>query len=148
MTKNNKNFQFLGLGSIVEIDHMDALADTLYVIVARAVGKDVDEKTILRYQVAPHPQGGSAKQADDIITLAEVSITKVVYEGYHDDKDEAFLSKLITSMENELKNVGSAPKKETIGSQAKEPQKKVVPLPPKVEDEKELLKKDPFYKFR
>lgn len=148
MTKNNKNFQFLGLGCIVEIEHMDALADTLYVILARAVGKDVDGKIILRYQVAPHPQGGSAKQADDIITLAEVSITKVVYEGYLDDKDEAFLSKLITSMENELKNVGSAPKKETLVAQDKEPEKNVVPSPPKVEDDKELLKKDPFYKFR
>lgn len=148
MAQKNEKLQFLGLGSMVEIDHMDALTDTLYTIVARAVGKDGEGKTILRYQVAPHPQGGSAKQADDIITLAESSITKVVHEGYHDEKDEVFLSKMITGMENAIKNMSSNTKKEKPVTQEKEPEKIVVPLPPKVEDEKELLKKDPFYKFR
>ncbi|HAP14669.1 MAG TPA: hypothetical protein DCZ00_01970 [Lactococcus sp.] len=147
MSENAKKLQFLGLGSVVEIDHMDALADTLYVIVARAVGKDSSGETILRYQVAPHPQGGSARQADAIITLAESDITKIVYEGYRDEKDDKFLSDMIAGMEKAIKKMGSSPKATAIPQEKKE-EKPVVSEPPKVEDEKELLKRDPFYKFK
>ena len=143
MAQKDEKLQFLGLGSMVEIDHMDALADTLYTIVARAVGKDGDGKTILRYQVAPHPQGDTPSQ--NIITLAESSIKKVVHEGYRDDRDESFLL-------NMLKKMAGAPalppkeKKEPIVS--KDTELRTVVVQPKIDDEKELLKRDPFYKFR
>lgn len=148
MPQKEKNLQFLGLGSVIDINHMEALLDTFYVIVARAVGKAKEGNTILRYQVAPHPQGGSAKQSDDIITLAESSITKVIHEGYRDEKDDMFLSEMIKGMENTIKNLESSTKTEKPVSQKKEPEKGDVLLTPKVEDEKEIMKKDPFYKFR
>lgn len=148
MTQKDEKLQFLGLGSMVEIDHIDALADTLYLIVARAVGKDDDGKTILRYQVAPHPKGGPAKQSDDIITLAKSSITKVVHKGYYDEKDDIFLSDMIIRMENSIKNKSQNIRKEKSIVQEKKLGKKEAPISPKVEDEKELLNKDPFYKFR
>lgn len=148
MTQKDEKLQFLGLGSMVEIDHIDALADTLYLIVARAVGKDDDGKTILRYQVAPHPKGGSAKQSDDIITLDKSSITKVVHKGYYDEKDDVFLSDMIIRMENSIKNMSQNIRKEESIVQEKKLGKKEASISPKVEDEKELLNKDPFYKFR
>lgn len=143
MAQKDEKLQFLGLGSMVEIDHMDALADTLYTIVARAVGKDGDGKTILRYQVAPHPQGDTPSQ--NIITLSESSIRKVVHEGYRDDRDDSFLL-------NMLEKMAGAPalppkeKKESIVS--KDTELKAIVVHPKIDDEQELLKRDPFYKFR
>ena len=47
MPQKEKNLQFLGLGSVIDINHMEALLDTFYVIVARAVGKDKEGNTIL-----------------------------------------------------------------------------------------------------
>ena len=55
---------------------------------------------------------------------------------------------MIKGMENTIKNLGSSTKTEKPVSQKKEPEKIEVLLTPKVEDEKEIMKKDPFYKFR
>lgn len=139
MAEKEEKLQFLGLGSVVEIEHMDALTDTLYFIVARAVGKDSSGQTILRYQVAPHPFGATPSQ--QIVTLAETDIIKVVHEGYQDNKDDSFLTTLLEKM------AGSPPlpKKEKL----EDPHSKNIEVKlPKVEDEKEILKRDPFYKFK
>lgn len=139
MAEKEEKLQFLGLGSVVEIDHMDALTDTLYFIVARAVGKDSSGQTILRYQVAPHPDGDTPSQ--QIVTLAETDIVKVVHEGYQDNKDDSFLTTLLEKMAG----TPPLPKKEKLEASHS---KKIEVKPPKVEDEKEILKRDPFYKFK
>lgn len=139
MAEKEVKLQFLGLGSVVEIEHMDALTDTLYFIVARAVGKDSSGQTILRYQVAPHPFGATPSQ--QIVTLAETDIVKVVHEGYQDNKDDSFLTTLLEKM------AGAPPLPKKEKGETSESKKTEV-KPPKVEDEKEILKRDPFYKFK
>ncbi|WP_285004870.1 DUF4176 domain-containing protein [Lactococcus garvieae] len=139
MAEKEEKLQFLGLGSVVEIEHMDALTDTLYFIVARAVGKDSSGQTILRYQVAPHPFGATPSQ--QIVTLAETDIIKVVHEGYQDNKDDSFLTTLLEKMAG----ASHLPKKEKL----EDPHSKNIEVkPPKLQDEKEILKRDPFYKFK
>lgn len=146
MAEKEEKLQFLGLGSVVEIEHMDALTDTLYFIVARAVGKDSSGQTILRYQVAPHPEGATKKHEDKIITLSEGDISKTIFEGYCDEKDDIFLSEMLEGMEQAIKKMKTSSNHSTI------PLKKVEEVPatpvPQIEDESELLKKDPFYKFK
>lgn len=139
MAEKEEKLQFLGLGSVVEIEHMDALTDTLYFIVARAVGKDSSGQTILRYQVAPHPDGATPSQ--QIVTLAETDIIKVIHEGYQDNKDDSFLTALLEKMAG----APPLPTKEKVETSES---KKTEVKPPKVEDEKEILKRDPFYKFK
>lgn len=139
MAEKEEKLQFLGLGSVVEIEHMDALTDTLYFIVARAVGKDSSGQTILRYQVAPHPFGSIPSQK--IVTLAETDIIKVVHEGYQDNKDDSFLTTLLEKMAG----ASHLPKKEKLEDHHS---KNIEVKPPKLQDEKEILKRDPFYKFK
>ena len=51
----DEHVKFLGLGTVVEVDDMDALKDTKYVVMARAIGQDSNGETILRYMLAPPP---------------------------------------------------------------------------------------------
>jgi len=141
-----ESLKILGLGSIVEVDDMDALADTLYFVIARAIGKDGQGKTILRYQVAPHPGGAPEKDRDLVLTIAEAAITKVVFEGYLEEKDEAYLEDLVEGLTGVVKKSGGL--KKTPALSAVPTPATPTPSPAKVEDEKALLQKDAFYKFR
>ena len=151
--------KFLGLGSMVDVNDMDALKDTKHVVIARAVGKDSKGATILRYMVAPHPFGDVPKQKDNILIVAESHITKVHVRGYVDEKDDQLLEEFLEGMNQTISKTNtsadkvSAPaisveeeasKKEALlaQEQAKKEEMK------RLELEKEQLRRDPFYKFR
>lgn len=154
----DEHVKFLGLGTVVEVDDMDALKDTKYVVMARAIGQDSNGETILRYMLAPHPHGDVPDQKDNILRITASQIKQVIYEGYTDELDEKLLDDLENTMRGALAQVKSNSKAESNGqNNSDEPVKQTVPFVQQeiekvVENqelkEKELLKKDPFYKFR
>ena len=93
-----EELKFLGLGSMVEVEDMDALKDTKYVVIARAVGKNSNDATVLRYMLAPHPFGDVPKQKDNILIVTDNQITKIHVEGYVDIKDDQFLEELLGNL--------------------------------------------------
>lgn len=141
---------------MVEVDDMDALKDTKYVVFARAVGKNSDGETILRYMLAPHPFGDVPKQKDNILTVEGSQITKVHVEGYVDKKDDQFLEELFVSI-GQIISKASNNSATPPPPQEDEESKKAAQLAKektekeeaeRLEQERERLRRDPFYKFR
>ncbi|MEO7017494.1 MAG: DUF4176 domain-containing protein [Leifsonia sp.] len=89
---------YLGLGSIVRLDNEDVSG--LFVVLARgAYRPDSETSTVLpRYLVGPHPYGESPDRETFPILAGEVR--EVVFEGYTDDADAAFLEDLLEQMEH------------------------------------------------
>ena len=88
----------LGLGSVVRLD--DASRTGLFVILARgAYRPDAERNDVLaRYLVAPHPYGEAPDQETFPILSGEIDA--VVFEGYTDEADTAFLADLLHQMEH------------------------------------------------
>jgi hypothetical protein len=88
----------LGLGSIVRIEN--ASVRGLFVVLARgALRADSEKNQVLpRYLVGPHPYG-EAPDRETFPILAE-EIQDVVFEGYTDDADQAFLEDLLDQMQH------------------------------------------------
>lgn len=154
-----KTLKFLGLGSMVEVNDMDALPETKYVVIARAVGKNSNDATILRYMVAPHPFGDVPKQTDNILVVEEHNIKKVHVEGYVDEKDDRLLEEFLDGMKQTISKTNFSADKVSAPPTAEEEEveKKTALLAQKqaeneelkrLELEKEQLRRDPFYKFR
>lgn len=125
---------FLPLGSIVRLEETEH-DDWLYFIVARAITKGGGDIIVPRYRVAPHPFGDTPTQ--EVFSIRDSQIVEVVFKGYENQEDENFLNKLFQMMEN-------------AGTDQKQVVKETpTPIPAKKEvEEDELLKNDPFYKFR
>lgn len=154
-----ETLKFLGLGTIVEVEDLIALKDIKYfVVVARAIGRDKDDSTLLRYMLAPHPYGDIPDQKDNILRITASQIKKVIHEGYTDELDNKLLDDLENEMRGTLAQVNSNSK--TASEEPKktdEAAKAVAPLvkkeikndaeSQKIKEQK-MLKKDPFYKFR
>lgn len=128
-----KTLKFLGLGSMVEVDDMDA----------------------------PHPFGDVPKQKDNILVVGESNIKKVHVEGYVDEKDDRLLEEFLDGMKQTISKTNfsadkvSAPL--TSEKEEEEVEKKAALHAQKqaeneelkrLELEKEQLRRDPFYKFR
>jgi hypothetical protein len=88
----------LGLGSIVRLDNESVSG--LFVVLARgALRPDSDQDAVVsRYLVGPHPYGEAPDHETFPILAGEVQ--EVVFEGYTDDADAAFLADLLDQMEN------------------------------------------------
>ena len=88
----------LGLGSIVRLETEGA--SSLFVVLARgAYRADGDQDAVVsRYLVGPHPYGEASDQETFPILAGEIQ--EVVFEGYTDDADTAFLADLLDQMEN------------------------------------------------
>lgn len=145
-----KSLQFLALGTMVDVEDMDAALDTKYVVVARAVGKNTSGQTILRYRLAPHPAGNTPANQADLLTVEGSKITKIYSEGYRDEKDDIFLEQMLAQMTGDLKKMKTEVKAPPVKST--EQAKATSPLPEEKqsskEKEEERLRQDPFYKFR
>ena len=87
-----------------------------------------------RYRLASQPHSDVPIQ--EVFSIEVTQIVEVLFEGYENERDVDFVEDLIGRMTN-------SPKQFTV-------QKKVETQPEKTpeEDEKEKLKRDPFYKFR
>jgi hypothetical protein len=96
----------LGLGSVVrlEIENVSGL----FVVLARgAYRPDSDQDEALpRYLVGPHPYGEAPDQETFPILAGEIH--EVVFEGYTDDADAAFLEDLLDQMENGRRTIAPA----------------------------------------
>ncbi|MEN2736824.1 DUF4176 domain-containing protein [Microbacterium sp. X-17] len=90
--------RLLGLGSIVRLDNDRAIG--LFVVLARGAFRPDKERPEVepRYLVAPHPYGESPDQETFPILAGDVE--EIVFEGYFDSADEAFLADLLDQMEN------------------------------------------------
>ena len=88
----------LGLGSVVRVE-TDAVSG-LFVVLARGAFRPDPEsdRVVGRYLVGPHPYGEAPDHETFPILASEV--VDVVFEGYTDDADEAFLSDLLDQMEH------------------------------------------------
>lgn len=128
---------FLPLGSILRLQ--DTGDDQLlYLVVARAIAKNEVDEIISRYKVAPHPFGDVPSQ--EVFTVSADQIVEVVFEGYSDQEDEAFLNELLERMAN-----GPAPVAAPITPEPEISEEAEVVI---VMDENQKLQEDPFYKFR
>lgn len=127
---------FLPLGSIVRLEETEH-DDWLYFIVARAITKGAGDTTVPRYRVAPHPFGDTPTQ--EVFSIRDSQIVEVVFQGYENQEDENFLNNLFQLMEN----AGTGQKQAVKETVTPEP----TPVKEEVEED-ELLKNDPFYKFR
>jgi hypothetical protein len=167
MSAGNDKLTFLGLGSMVDVDDMDALADTKYVVIARAVGKNSAGGVILRYRLAPHPSGITPSNDDDILTVEGSKITHVYTKGYVDAKDDVFLSNKLQELTGSKVNAkaltqpkpsnSNIAEETTASTNAQTNRNAQVSLGASVpetvvqqaeEKADEKLKTDPFYKFR
>jgi len=163
MSAGNDKLTFLGLGSMVDVDDMDALADTKYVVIARAVGKNSAGGVILRYRLAPHPSGITPSNADEILTVEGSKITHIYTKGYVDEKDDVFLStklqeltgskvnaKAITQPKPSNSKITEETTASTSGQTSPTTQASLGASVPEtvVQQADEKLKIDPFYKFR
>ena len=88
----------LGLGSIVRLE--TATASGLFVVLARGAYRPDSERNAVvpRYLVGPHPYGEAPDRETFPILVDE--IREVVFEGYTDDADVAFLEDLLDQMEH------------------------------------------------
>ncbi|MDR1567401.1 MAG: DUF4176 domain-containing protein [Streptococcaceae bacterium] len=130
----------LGLGSIVRVENENN--NGLYVVLARGAMREGEEGAKPRYLVAPHPYGNAPDQ--ETFPVLDSEIKAVVFEGYSDEADEAFIEDLLDQMEH-----GRRPSK--AASQFKEA---LTDIPEALESDDELSdemirgKIDPFYKLR
>lgn len=87
----------LGLGSVVRVETEQVSG--LFVVLARgAYRPDLDSAVAGRYLVGPHPYGEAPDRETFPILAGEIA--ELVFEGYKDDADEAFLTDLLDQMEN------------------------------------------------
>ena len=153
-----KKLKFLGLGTIVEVDDLISLPKTKYVVIARAIGRNKDDSTLLRYMVAPHPFGNVPDQEENILRITASQVKRVIYEGYTDELDEKLLADLESKMrgtdapppltsKTEVSKTTNPEDEEKKAKELVEQQLKKAEEEQKLK-EQEILKKDPFYKFR
>lgn len=126
---------FLALGSVIRLNE-EIHGAMLFFIVARAIAKNNDGKIISRYKVAPHPFGDVP--TENVFSIRHDEISEVVFEGYTNEIDNKFLESLITKMTNAKDIPVAQPTAQVVAPNESE----------EIDDEKEKLKKDPFYKFR
>lgn len=127
---------------MVEVDDMDALPDTKYVVVARAVGKNATGQTLLRYRVAPHPFGNVPNHEDEILTVEDSKITTVYTEGYSDKKDDDFLENMLAAMSGAIKKMKKNPEHDVVKTILKEEQVVVsTPIQAERQEEKKTYPK-------
>ena len=88
----------LGLGSIVRVETENVSG--LFVVLARGAFRPDPEQLVVvpRYLVGPHPYGEAPDQETFPVLAGEVS--EVVFAGYSDDADDAFLADLLHQMEH------------------------------------------------
>lgn len=88
----------LGLGSIVRLEREEVSG--LFVILARGAFRPDQELPGVepRYLVAPHPYGEAPDQETFPVLARDVQ--EVVFAGYSDSDDDAFLADLLDQMEN------------------------------------------------
>jgi hypothetical protein len=98
--------RLLGLGSIVRLEN--DRASGLFVVLARGAFRPEMERPEVepRYLVAPHPYGESPDQETFPILAGDVE--EIVFEGYSDSADEAFLADLLDQMENGPRTISRA----------------------------------------
>ncbi|MEY9952737.1 DUF4176 domain-containing protein [Leifsonia sp. EB34] len=96
----------LGLGSIVRLENEQASG--LFVVLARGAFRPDKQRPAVkpRYLVAPHPYGESPDQETFPILAGDVH--EIVFEGYRDAADEAFLADLLDQMENGPRQISRA----------------------------------------
>lgn len=96
----------LGLGSIVRLETESASG--LFVVLARGGYRPdkTSNQVLPRYLLAPHPHG----EAPDRETFPVLGrdIAEVVFHGYSDAADQAFLADLLDQMENGARPVQRA----------------------------------------
>ncbi len=88
----------MGLGSIVRLE--TAEVSGLFVVVARGAFRPDTERddVVPRYLVAPHPYGEAPDQ--ETFPILADAIEEVVFEGYTNAADAAFLDDLLDQMQN------------------------------------------------
>jgi hypothetical protein len=145
--EETKGLKFLGLGSMVDVNDMDALPDTKYVVIARGVGKNSSGQRILRYRLAPHPIGITPDNQDKLLTVEEAAITQVFSEGYRDEEDDAFLDGILEKLSGSSVEKRASNRSATT-EEVQAPVATKVSEDEKLAEEQEKLKQDPFYKFR
>ncbi|WP_460631481.1 DUF4176 domain-containing protein [Leifsonia lichenia] len=98
--------EFLGLGSIVRLENESNAG--LFVVLARGAFRPDNEQPEVepRYLLAPHPYGEAPDQETFPIVTREIQ--EVVYKGYSDAADEAFLADLLDQMENGRRAISPA----------------------------------------
>lgn len=132
--------ELLGLGSVVRLDGDGASG--LFVVLARGAFRPDTEKNEVfpRYLVGPHPYG-EAPDKETLPILAS-EIEEVVFEGYTDEEDVAFLTDLLDQMENGRRETKRA-KQFTEALTA-------IPEAPETpeSDEPDLASGDPFFELR
>lgn len=130
----------LGLGSIVKIENENY--NGLYVVLARGAMKEGKDCVVPRYLVGSHPYGEAPDQ--ETFPILDSGIKEVVFEGYSDEADEAFLKELLFQMAHGRRSNKTA-------KQFKEDLTEIPEV--EVPDENSLAemikrKNDPFYKLR
>lgn len=88
----------LGLGSMVRLD-LESHSG-LFVVLARGAYRSDPEQLVVvpRYLVGPHPYGEAPDQETFPVLAGEIA--EVVFAGYTDDADDAFLADLLDQMEH------------------------------------------------
>lgn len=88
----------LGLGSVIRLE-MESVTG-LFVVLARGVYRPdpMGSKVEPRYLVGPHPYGQAPDQ--ETFPVLARDIEELVFEGYRDSEDEAFLADLLDQVEN------------------------------------------------
>ncbi|MDR0298772.1 MAG: DUF4176 domain-containing protein [Streptococcaceae bacterium] len=123
----------LAMGTVVKIAQ-DLEND--YMVIARTIVKE-NEQNSVKYILLNHPYGGDSSH--DPVTIDERDISEVIFEGYSDSKDEAYIQELLLEAEQavEEKNAGN------VTQTPAETQSKMAA--PVIEEQPDG---DPFYKFR
>lgn len=130
----------LGLGSVVKIENENY--NGLYVVLARGGMKEGEGNVVPRYLVGPHPYGEAPDQ--ETFPILDSGIKEVVFEGYSDEADEAFLKDLLFQMEHGRR----------VNKTAKQFKAALTELPEvqssdeAISEEMAKRKIDPFYKLR
>ena len=93
----------LGLGSIVRLNNESVSG--LFVVLARGAYRPDNEKdaVVPRYLVGPHPYGEAPDR--ETFPILDDEVQEVVFEGYTDTADVAFLEDLLDQMEHGRRQV-------------------------------------------
>lgn len=133
----------LGLGSVVRLD--GDRAPGLFIVLARGAFRPDSEKNevIPRYLVGPHPYGEAPDKETFPILASEID--EVVFEGYSDGEDAAFIADLLDQMENGRRDT----------KRAKQFTEALTAIPEAAEsadnaenDESDQRSEDPFFELR
>lgn len=132
--------RFLGLGSILKIETENYKGR--YVVLARGGMKKGEDGVVPRYLVGPHPYGEAPDQ--ETFPILDSEIKEVVFEGYSDEADEAFLKDLLFQMAHGRRPTKAA--SQFKGALTEIP--KVATPDAAILEDRTKRKKDPFYKLR